>query len=110
MDAFVFFRCSTAFLLECDDTSHTDDNDMVEMECRSRWGAARGDVSRQSESDSEEDVLHPLGSDFELPLETNYAEEQEEEFGSVHYFDYLSNAHLLFVSCYFSIETQCSIK
>ncbi|XP_059351231.1 oxysterol-binding protein-related protein 8-like [Daphnia carinata] len=75
-----------------DDTSHTDENDMMEAERRSgsvvdvadfatmgpRLPRTRHD-SHHSDSESEEDELRSLD---ESPIETTYVIQQEEEFGS----------------------------
>lgn len=64
------------FVADCDDTSHTDENDPLDA----RSADYRRRESHNSDSDSDEDELRSID---EIPVETNYVVQQEEEFGCV---------------------------
>lgn len=91
IDSSPLFPLSSTTALDFDDTSHTDENDIVEAERRSGFGMDGPDFamvgrrkrrqdSHHSDTDSDADELRSL-DDF--PVETNYVMQHEEEFGSV---------------------------
>lgn len=71
-------------IADCDDTSHTDENDPADAERHSGdfEPARRRNLreSHNSDSDSDEDDLRSID---DVPVETNYVVQHEEEFGCV---------------------------
>ncbi len=103
---FLFFY---NFVTDFDDTSHTDENDMMEAERQSSSGLDAADFatvgsrhsrkrrdSHHSDSESEEDELRSL-DDF--PVETTYVIQQEEEFGSVFFVAFSVTVFSLILFC-----------